>query len=461
MNIKNDEIINTLLTLHDKIYLVGGAVRDIFLNKSNYDKDVIVDGIDAKEFALKVAQKFDATLVPLDEENKIYRVVLSDKVNYIDITNPIENSLTADLKRRDLTINAIAINCQTEEIIDIVGGVEDLKNKKIRAISEQNFIDDPLRILRAYRFQATLGFDLEDELKNIIERNINLIQKPAIERINYEIMKLFDGKYTDKALLEMEKSGLLEKIFPVVADVKKVPQNLHHHLDLFHHSVESVFQIQQIYENSAYEVRAHLESIDFGGFSRLSHLKLAGFLHDIGKFSTWTIENVDGIERHRFIKHDDVGAKMIKSVLRNFSKKQLEYIEKMVKFHIYPSHVVCAPNLNDKIYMRYIRKMEDDVIDNITLAKADRLSARGVEITDEIVNQNISALDKLQEYYIGIKDSLEPLPKLIDGHEVMELTGLKPSPELGRIMQAIQEAQINCEIQTKEDAIKLIKLFNY
>ena len=145
----------------------------------------------------------------------------------------------------------------------------------------------------------------------------------------------------------MDKIGLLEKLFPVIKDVKKVPPNTHHHLDLFNHSVEVVNQIQLLYESSSEDIKTHLEKKDFGGASRLGHLKLAGFLHDIGKFSTWTIEE-NG--RHRFIKHDDVGAKMAQTILKNmlFSKKQIEYISNQIKLHIYPSSVLQAPNLSEK-----------------------------------------------------------------------------------------------------------------
>ena len=184
-------------------------------------------------------------------------------------------------------------------------------------------------------------------------------------------------------------------------------------------------------------------------------MKLAGFLHDIGKFSTWTIEESG---RHRFIKHDDVGAKICVPYLRNmkFSKKQIEYISTMIKTHIYPSNVIDAPDLNDKVMMRYLRKMGRNVIDNIILAKADRLSARGEAITEEIIMANLSGLDKLLNFYFEKRDTLKPLPKLLDGIEIMKIKGLKQSPILGEIITALKEAQINGEINTKEEAINFV-----
>lgn len=456
--IKKDEIINLIKANSDNIdiYLVGGAVRDFFLNKDNFDKDIIVEKINAKKFAQSLAESLDATFVPLDEENKIYRLVLKDKINFIDIASPIGKNIEEDLKRRDLTINAIAINLKTFDILDFSGGIDDLKAKKIRHINEQNFIDDPLRLLRVYRFQATLGYKVDDELKKIISKHAKKIRKPAIERINYELLKLFAGNYTAQTLIDMDKTSLLSELLPIIDELKKVPSNLHHHLDLFHHSIEVVKQIQEIYEKSCPEIQQHLNAVDFGGASRLAHLKFAGLLHDTGKPSTWTIEEDTG--RHRFIKHDDLGSKICMKILKKskFSKKQIEYITKMIKYHIYPSHVTSAPDLNEKIYMRFIRKMEKEVIDVIILAMADRLSARGVEITEEIVAKNINNLQKLLDYYLSIRSDLKPLPKLLSGNEIMDLLNLKPSKELGDIIKLLKEAQLSGEITTKREARKFV-----
>lgn len=448
MNLLNDNVIQIIKAIDSDVYLVGGAVRDYLLGKTSYDKDIIVKN--AKQFAQDFCQKVDGTLIELDLENHIYRVVLSDKINYVDVTEA--NNLESDLKRRDFTINSIAINLKNNEIIDVNNGQQDLKNKIIRSISEQNIVEDPLRILRAYRFSAILGFEIENKTKQQIKKYIQLIKNPAIERINYELMKLFEGKYTAKVLLEM--TDLIDILYPIFIDVKKVPKNTHHHLNLFEHSIETVNQIQILYELSNDEVKSHLEKQDFGGFSRLAHLKLAGFLHDIGKYSTWTIEG----DRHRFIKHDDIGSKMAKEILKQnkFSKKQIEYIANMIKNHIYPSQVVSSENINEKIYMRYIRKMEANVIDNIILAKADRLSARGPAITEDIVLENIRNLDNLLNYYLSIKDKLKPIPKLLTGDEIMELKKIPQSPLLGEIIKSLKEEQLEGNIITKEDAINFV-----
>ena len=451
MNIKDDFILSKI----NEGYLVGGSVRDALMGKSFVDRDIAIKG--AEDFAKKLAEEFNATFIVLDPEYKIYRLVLEDKINYLDISEIQGVNIKEDLARRDFAMNAIAIDLSNGEIIDPFSGKCDIENEVIRHIKDSNFEEDPLRVLRAFRFASTTGFELSEDTKNCINKYKHLLFTPAKERINYELMKLFGGYNCSKTLLVMDEFGILEELFPFVKEMKQVPPNTHHHLDLFHHVVETVRNIDELYLQASKVEKEHLETVDFGGFPRLNHIKIAGFLHDIGKFSTWTIEEDTG--RHRFIKHDDVGAKMCIPFLKDlkFSKKQIEYISAMIKNHIYPSNVIVAPDLSEKVMMRYIRKMEVNVIDNIILAKADRLSARGEAITEDIVAENINGLNKLLDFYLSKKDSLKPLPKLLDGQEIMEIKNIPQSPELGKIINALKEAQLNGDIVTRDDAIEFIK----
>ena len=186
---------------------------------------------------------------------------------------------------------------------------------------------------------------------------------------------------------------------------------------------------------------------------------MAGFLHDIGKPSCWTIEEETG--RHRFIKHDEIGSKLVVPILKNlkFSKKQIEYIKKLIKFHIYPSSMMSAPDVTDKAYMKFYRKMDDCVIDVIFLAEADRLSARGEKVTQEMVDRNISNLSWLLSNYLKMKDNIKPIDKFLDGTDIMEILGISQGPELGKIINALKEAQISGDVNTKQEAIDFVKKF--
>lgn len=465
--IRNDIIINKIANEFpsEKIYIVGGTVRDFYMGENSLDRDIIVCETEAKEFAQKLHKIFKSAYIPLDEENKIYRLVLYEKEDknhksMIDVTNPAGGSLEQDLRRRDLTINAIAVDIHTGVVVDIYGGIDDIKSKYLRCIEESNFLDDPLRLLRVHRFQALFDFKISTDTFSAICRHADLINKPAKERVTCELMKMFSGKYTDTALLSMDTAGLLEKIFPFVNELKQIPPNSHHHLDLFHHCIETVKQIQILYDKSPQRIKEHLDKIDFGGFSRFVHLKLAGFLHDIGKFSTWTIDSETG--RHRFIKHDDEGAKIVKPILKAlcFSNKQINYLSGMIKNHIYPSQLMSSADVNVKAMTRYLRKLEEDVIDNIILAKADRLSARGKVITTETVKNNLKNLDRLMDFYFDSLEMLTPLPILLDGNDIMKILNIKPSRRLGELIKALREAQLSGDITTKDEAVEFINKLN-
>lgn len=459
--IEDNFILKTITPFFEKqkadSYIVGGFLRDCLLNRESCDVDIVVTKNKARLTAKQLADTIDGYFVELDEVNNIYRVIFADKVHYVDIADCFADSIEEDLKRRDFTINALAFDLKRKTLADVSGGLNDIKNKILREISEFNMTDDPIRILRAFRFQSEIGFAFSEELKNIIKKQAQLVQNPAKERVNTEIIKLFSGDYAAKTLLEMDNYGVLETVFPFVAELKKIPPNSHHHLGLLEHSIETVRQVQLYYQNSCDEVKTHLESELFAGHKRIAYLKLGAFLHDIGKPSTWTIEPETG--RHRFIMHDSEGAEIVVPYLKDlkFSKKQIAYLQKIIKYHIYPAGVVTSDDASEKAYLRFYRKMEEETIDVIAVAYADRMSALGPEITQEMLDKNINGLDKLLKGYLEQKNSLKPLAKLLDGNEIMQILDIPASKELGNIIEKLKEAQLSSEVITKEDAVNFIK----
>lgn len=414
-------------------YLVGGYLRDLLSGEISPDRDIAIKCDNLAKLTKKIADELNGSFVELDPVNEIYRVVFGN--DYIDFAKLLNNNLIDDIKRRDFTINAITYDINNEKFVDITGGKKDFEEKIIRTYKISNLSDDPLRTLRAIRFQAKLGFRIDDEIINFIKENNSLILNVAPERIHQELIKTFEGKFLIDALFSMDETGLLDVIFPFFKDIKKIPPNSHHHLDLFHHLIETTGNIR----------------------INKPELKLAAFIHDLAKPDCWTIEPETG--RHRFIGHDELGAKKVVPFLKKlkFSNKEIEYISKMVQFHIYPSALMKDENVTERAIIRFIRKIGDDTLDLLELARADRLSARGPAVSDEMVQVNLSNLEKLKEKYFEISPKLKEMPKLVDGNEIMQILNLKPSPKLKEIIDEIKELQLEGKINNKEDAINFLK----
>jgi len=430
-----DNILNSIeeIIKNKKVYLVGGYLRNYFVNKEiSTDRDLVVIG-DSKTLAFEIAQKLDGTLIELDSENKIYRVVLKDKINYFDVSSALNDDILLDAKRRDFTINSIFYDLNKKEIFDPFGGIKDIENKILKTIEFNNFIDDPLRFLRLYRFMSLTGFIAQKELHAFVKENFNLINSVAKERINYEIIKIFEGDFINQTLLKMFDDEVLELVFPFVKEIKKIPSNTHHHLDLVHHSIETVNQIK----------------------TKNPILKIAAFYHDIGKPSTWTIEESG---RHRFIGHDIKGATIAIKELENlkFSNKQINYICKMIKYHIYPASLINSAD-NKKAFARFVRKLGIDTLDVIALCRADRLSALGEAVTKDMIEKSLNHLVELEKYYDSVKDLANSPKSLLDGREIMEILNLKPSKIIGEFIEELKELQLSGEIQTKDEAVLYIK----
>ncbi|MEI7474333.1 MAG: HD domain-containing protein [bacterium] len=455
----NDEINKSILEEMDensKIWVVGGTIRDFLLKKDWLDTDYVLTGVKAFDFAKKMAEKLNGYFVPLDEHYDIARIVLEDKKTTLDFAAALNNDILKDLERRDFTINAMAFSLNDNKFIDLFNGVDDLNNKKITAISEKNIIDDPLRILRAYRCAAQTGFSIEEDTLLLIKKHQSLIHNVAIERVKAELIKLFEGAFSAENLFLMKETAFLFEIFPEMSPQLKVPPNLHHHLPLIEHSIEVVKQLEIMVKDSPDWVKEHLNEEIVYGSTRLSLLKIAALLHDLGKPDTWTIDE-EG--RHRFIKHEEIGAGLALPLLRRmtFSKVAIKVIEKLIKFHLYPSQILKEETITEKSILRFYRRIEKEVPELIIIAMADRLSARGAEITDDIVNKNISGLQELLEKYHNISENMITIPKLISGDDVMKLLNINKGPKVGIVLKALNEAQISGDINNYDQAIEFVK----
>lgn len=458
---KEINIINEIISLlneNSELFIVGGYLRDKVLEQNNFDMDFIVKGQNAIELARIFAQKTGRYFVVLDEKYEIARVIDTDKMHYFDFARCEKDNITIDILRRDLSINAIALQIYPENmIIDITNGIQDIKNKIIKVISEKNIIDDPLRLLRIFRFASLLNYEIAEKTLNLAAKHSKLINNVAKERILTELLKLLEGANSAKIIDLLKSNGILFELFNILKLEMLVPPNSHHHLCLIDHSIETMHQIEILINNMPKYLQEKLNSYQTNGVKYLSLLKLAALLHDVGKHSTWTIEE-NG--RHRFINHDSVGAELLKPMLKEmkFSKAQIKYITILVKNHIYPSQLAKADEkANEKTIHRMFRKLGEYTPDILLLAMADRLSAQGPAITKEIIENNINSLSEyLRMYEEFLKISI-PIEKLLDGNEIAEILNIPKDKNLGIIIKKLHEAQLMQEISTKEKAIEFIK----
>jgi tRNA nucleotidyltransferase/poly(A) polymerase len=309
-----------------KAYLVGGAVRDAIdlgigrkpaqslkgeAGAIDFDFAVLADSTNnnqdnpAISLALAVADALSGHFVLLDQSNDIARVVLlpvpdpesgktSEPQTYLDFAGCIdggnEGSLERDILRRDFTVNAMVFDPDfPDQVIDLTGGLSDLKANIIRAVSEDVLIDDPLRVLRAYRFAAYLGAQIEPITRGYLKQHVKLLGRVARERISYEFFTLMNCQKVARLVVEMGEIGLLEEIYPELKDCRRVTANSFHHLALFDHCVETIPQLENRFEALPDWVKQSANLPLVPGVTRLAATKIAALLHDIGKPDTWEI----------------------------------------------------------------------------------------------------------------------------------------------------------------------------
>lgn len=432
--IDSDEILSSCLDIlqDEKAFLVGGYIRDYFLGIETFDRDLVVEGNRAEFLADKIIEKLGGTKILLDDELKTYRVMLLDKENFFDITQT--NSILDDARRRDFELNSIYYNFVTSEIFDPLNGLSALSDKKLTTYSLDNLKDDPLRILRAFRFASCFGLEIDSNILEFAKNNAKLLNLPSPERIRTELVKMFSGDNLVKILKLACDYGVIEAIFPIVARIKEIPPNSHHHLPLIGHLIETVNNIS----------------------SNCPYLRLAAFLHDAGKPDTWKIEE-NG--RHRFIGHDSLGAEIVKSDLKRlkFSNSEIAHITSCIKYHIYPSALMQDADVTTSAMLRFYNKTSPYCHDIIQLARSDRLSAKGPAITEESIIKNHMALNQLEKFCRKIDEQVSLEPPFINGGDVMEILGIPQGKIVGEILKQTREKQLLGEIQTRDEAIKFAK----
>ena len=467
---KAKKLLSLLKEERNDIYLVGGFVRDLILGNLSYDLDFIVVDKSAIELSKELASKLDGNWFLLDELTETTRLVLKDensKSYTFDFTPVLKPNLEDDFARRDFTINALAINLKEPEVlIDKFSGLDDLKQKRIKVIKLNNLLDDPLRFIRAFRFATLLKGEIEKETLLFIKNNLESFNDSvASERISHELWKMLDNDYSFKYMKQISEVGLLEKIIPELTPMRKVTPNDHHHLWLYDHSIELIKTFEENFSKLPIWVKEELNK-PFGLLDlpkKKAVVKLGCVLHDVGKPKTWEIKNIDGKEKHTFYGHDKLGAEIASKIAERlkFSSSIQATLSKLIQYHLRPFQLQQgnAP-ISERALYRFFRDVGDDTPLLLSLAMADLYATCGPKITKEDLEEGEKLILFLFNAYEKHKTKEEiklKKPKLLDGNEIMELTGLKPTPKLGEIVKDLDEAIAVGEVMTKEDAKKWVK----
>lgn len=432
-------------------YVVGGYVRDIFLERPSNDIDVVVVGSGisvaqelkhmlGRKAHLSVFKNFGTAQVKFHDTEVEFVGARKESYSHDSRKPIVENgTLEDDQNRRDFTINAMAIclnKSRFGELVDPFNGLADLEDGIIATPLEPGitFSDDPLRMMRCIRFATQLNFQIEDETFEALERMADRIKIVSGERIEVELNKIIMSPHPSKGFVDLQRSGLLNIILPELAALDIVEQkNGRAHKNNFYHTLE-------VLEN----VVAH-----DGGL----WLRWGALLHDIGKTKSKRWEPSVGWTFHN---HNFIGAKMVPEIFRRLKLPmggEMKYVQKLVDLHMRPQ-VIADSEVTDSAVRRLLNDAGDDIDDLMTLCEADITSKN--EGKKKMFLENFRMVrEKLAD--LQVKDYKRLLQPVIDGNEIMEMFHLQPSREVGTLKQYLKDAVLDNKVENeREPLMKLL-----
>jgi len=442
-------------------WLVGGTVRDALLGRPVGEADVVVAG-DAEPVARALAERTGAFVFPLSERFGAWRVIARDRTWQSDIT-PARGTIEEDLGLRDFTVNAMAVPAaEPGRLLDPHGGEADLGARTIRAVGARSFADDPLRVLRMARFAVDLDFEVEGATLALAAAESARIGEVAPERSFYELRRLIAGPAPGRGIELMESTGLVATLLPELEQLQGIEQNPYHHLDVWGHTLEVLDRVVEVTSDpgavlgdSAEGVGRELARPLADDLTRGEALRFGALLHDVGKPATRAVTE-DG--RVLFWGHDGVGAEMARSFGRRMHASSAlgDFLAALAQHHLRLGFLVHEQPLTRRHVYRYMRATEPVEVEVTVLSVADRLATMGPRTREEAVGSHVSLAREIVREALAWRAGDRPRAPLRGDDLIAEL-GIEPGPEVGRLLELVDEAAFAGDVSTREEALALAR----
>lgn len=474
-------------------YYVGGALRDSILKRWSGDIDLAMPREYVKPAAIKLAKVLKGTAFEMDPDFCVWRISSKSGLQ-IDLCAFVGLDIKTDLKRRDFTINALAYpvaqrptvktrkdakktmillgGIKKEYILDLNGGISDISDKIIKANNANIFTEDPLRLLRAFRTAAELKFNIDKHTLSKIKKNSSLIIKPAGERLQEELKRIFKADNTRYYLEAMDKAGLLRALFPELEKQKDCAECYYGNGGVFTHTMSVLDRIEFLLKNLKKAFPKFYKKL--AAFTDdVTVYKMAALLHDIAKPATAKVMQ----DRLRFFYHEEQGAVMAEEILKNlkYSSQEQRLISKMIEFHLRPSNLASNEIITDRGVYKFFKELGPAGIPMLLLCWADytsyvtpaqvkrlMLKSSGPVITIEEGKKRGSLGKTLRhmqmvnllfhKYFNEAKRIILPR-RYITGKDVMDVLKMAPGPKVGEILEHVSIAQVEGLVNNKDEAV--------
>ncbi len=467
-----------------KIYLVGGVVRDALLGVENHDLDIVVSG-DVRSLAKAIANELGAVFYMMDLEHPTARIIFQPDENRqysFDFAALRGGDIKEDLAGRDFTVNAMAVDIdQLEKIIDPLKGAQDLKDKRLRVCSPAAFRDDPVRLLRAVRLSLTLQLSMDSATIGWLKEASADLARSSVERLRDEFLRMLAGRKVDAALRILDQFGLLGQLLPEVQALhgeEQPPQVL----DVWEHTLAMISWLERLIDLLAadyneektatlllgmatlklgrfrQQLRRHFQQSFVPGRSLRGAFLLAALLHDCGKPAARSIDSRGDIH---FNDHDQIGAEMARARAKALalSNVEVERVGLLVRHHMRVHFLTNSgkPASPRAIY-RLFRDTGEAGVELCLLALADTLATYGVTIEPARWERELNICRQLMEAWFDQPRQMIDPPRLINGDDLIQHFQLHPGPLVGKILEAVREGQAAGEVKTISQALALAQL---